>query len=102
VQSKLDQPLALGYCNVGRVLEVGAGVEGFALGERVVSNGKHAEAVVVRKPLRPHPEGVDDESAAFTVLGAIALQGIRLIQPTLVRRWWSPAWALSGSWPCRS
>jgi predicted dehydrogenase/threonine dehydrogenase-like Zn-dependent dehydrogenase len=84
VQSKLDQPLALGYCNVGRVLEVGAGVEGFAVGERVVSNGKHAEAVVVPQNLCARiPDGVDDESAAFTVLGAIALQGIRLIQPTL-------------------
>lgn len=84
VQSKLDQPLALGYCNVGRVLEVGAGVEGFAVGERVVSNGKHAEAVVVPKNLCARvPDGVDDESAVFTVLGAIALQGIRLVQPTI-------------------
>ena len=84
VQSKLDQPLALGYCNVGRVLEVGAGVEGFSVGERVVSNGKHAEAVVVPRNLCARvPEAVDDESAAFTVLGAIALQGIRLVQPTI-------------------
>src|SRR5258708_13996508 len=45
VQSKLDQPLALGYCNVGRVAELGPGVEGFALDDRVVSNGKHAEVV---------------------------------------------------------
>ncbi len=29
------------------------------------------------------PDGVDDESAAFTVLAAIGLQGIRLAQPTL-------------------
>jgi threonine dehydrogenase-like Zn-dependent dehydrogenase len=57
---------------------------GFAVGDRVVSNGKHAEAVVVRRNLCARiPDGVDDESAAFTVLGAIALQGIRLIQPTL-------------------
>jgi predicted dehydrogenase/threonine dehydrogenase-like Zn-dependent dehydrogenase len=84
VQSKLDQPLALGYCNVGRVLEAGDGVEGFLAGERVVSNGKHAEAVVVPKNLCARvPDGVDDESAAFTVLGAIALQGIRLVQPTI-------------------
>ncbi len=84
VQSKLDQPLALGYCNVGRVLEVGTGVDGFAVGERVVSNGKHAEAVAVPKHLCARiPDGVDDASAAFTVLGAIALQGIRLAQPTL-------------------
>ncbi len=84
VQSKLDQPLALGYCNVGRVMEIGAGVTGFGKGDRVVSNGKHAEAVVVPKNLCALiPDGVDDESASFTVLGAIALQGIRLIQPTL-------------------
>jgi predicted dehydrogenase/threonine dehydrogenase-like Zn-dependent dehydrogenase len=84
VRSKLDQPLSLGYCNVGRVLEVGASVQGFAVGERVVSNGKHAEAVVVPKNLCARvPDTVDDESASFTVLGAIALQGIRLLQPTL-------------------
>lgn len=84
VRSKLDQPLALGYCNVGRVLEVGPGTEGFAPGERVVSNGKHAELVLVPKNLCARiPDQVDDESAAFTILGAIALQGIRLAQPTL-------------------
>ncbi len=47
VFNKLDQPLPLGYCNVGRVAEVGAGVAGFALGDRVISNGKHAEVVSV-------------------------------------------------------
>ena len=45
VRSKLDQPLPLGYCNVGVVVEVGEGVAGFAVGDRVVSNGKHAEIV---------------------------------------------------------
>ena len=84
VRSKLDQPIALGYCNVGTVTEVGAGVEGFAVGDRVVSNGKHAELVVVPRNLCARvPDGVDDERAAFTVLGAIALQGVRLAQPTL-------------------
>ncbi|MCC5870742.1 MAG: bi-domain-containing oxidoreductase [Gammaproteobacteria bacterium] len=84
VRSKLDQPLALGYCNVGVVLEIGAGVEGFALGDRVVSNGKHAEVVAVPRNLCAHiPEGVTGEKAAFTVIGAIGLQGIRLANPTL-------------------
>lgn len=84
VRSKLDQPLPLGYCNVGRVIEVGAGVSGFEAGERVVSNGKHAEVVCVPKHLcAPIPEGVSDESASFTVIASIALQGIRLVQPTL-------------------
>ena len=43
VRNKLDQPVAMGYCNVGEVLEVGAGVSGFAPGDRVASNGQHAE-----------------------------------------------------------
>ena len=82
VRNKLDQPLPLGYCNAGVVLE--SGVEGFAPGDRVVSNGHHAEVVRVPKHLCARiPDGVDDESAAFTVLGAIGLQGIRLVNPTL-------------------
>jgi len=84
VMNKLDQPLPLGYCNVGRVMATGNGVAGFELGDRVVSNGKHAEAVSVPVNLCARvPEGVSDDEAAFTVLGAIALQGIRLVQPTL-------------------
>jgi predicted dehydrogenase/threonine dehydrogenase-like Zn-dependent dehydrogenase len=84
VMNKLDQPLPLGYCNVGRVMEVGHGIAGFEAGDRVVSNGKHAEAVSVPVNLCARvPEDVSDDEAAFTVLGAIALQGIRLVQPTL-------------------
>lgn len=84
VRNKLDQPLPLGYCNVGRVVAVGRGVAGFGVGDRVASNGKHAEIVSVPVHLcAPIPEGVADEAAAFTVMGAIALQGLRLAQPTL-------------------
>lgn len=84
VQSKLAQPLPLGYCNVGVVAEVGAGVEGFKVGDRVVSNGPHADVVKVPKNLCARiPEAVDDESAAFVVVASIGLQGIRLAQPTL-------------------
>ncbi|MFC5385290.1 bi-domain-containing oxidoreductase [Aquamicrobium segne] len=84
VFNKLDQPLPLGYCNVGTVLETGRGVSGFAPGERVISNGKHAQAVVVPVNLCAKvPDAVTDDEAAFTVLAAIALQGIRLVQPTL-------------------
>jgi predicted dehydrogenase/threonine dehydrogenase-like Zn-dependent dehydrogenase len=84
VRNKLDQPLPLGYCNVGVVVEVGAGVHGFTVGDRVASNGKHAEVVSVPVNLCARvPEGVPDDHAAFTVLGAIALQGIRLAQPSL-------------------
>jgi predicted dehydrogenase len=84
VRNKLDQPLPMGYCNVGEVVEVGVGVSGFAVGDRVASNGCHAEMVAVPVNLCAKvPEGVSDEAAAFTVLGAIALQGIRLMAPTL-------------------
>lgn len=82
VRSKLGQPLPLGYCNVGVVCESGA--EGFLAGDRVVSNGKHADVVVVPKNLAARiPDGVSDEAAAFTVVASIGLQGIRLAQPTL-------------------
>jgi len=84
VFNKLDQPLPLGYCNVGRVAKVGAGETAFAVGDRVISNGKHAEVVSVPFNLCAKvPDAVSDDEAAFTVLGAIALQGIRLVQPTL-------------------
>ena len=84
VFNKLDQPLPVGYCNVGVVHDLGHGVSGFKVGDRVISNGKHAEAVTVPVNLCAKvPEIVSDEEAAFTVLGAIALQGIRLVKPTL-------------------
>jgi predicted dehydrogenase len=84
VRNKLDQPLALGYCNAGVVVEIGAGVTGFAVGDRVACNGKHAEMVTAPVNLCGRiPDVVTDEQAAFTVVGAIALQGIRLVQPTL-------------------
>ena len=82
VRSKLDQSIPLGYCNVGVVLE--SDVDGFSKGDRVVSNGSHAEVVRVPKNLCSKiPKNVDDETAAFTVLGSIALQGIRLLNPTI-------------------
>jgi predicted dehydrogenase/threonine dehydrogenase-like Zn-dependent dehydrogenase len=84
VRSKLDQPIALGYSNAGLVLETGEHAAEFRPGDRVVSNGPHAEIVNVSKNLCARiPDSVSDESAAFTVVGAIALEGIRLAQPTL-------------------
>ena len=84
VFSKLGEPLPLGYCNAGVVLDAGGADSGFLPGDRVVSNGAHAEVVSV-----PHllcakiPENVSDDEAAFTVLASIGLQGIRLAAPTL-------------------
>lgn len=84
VFAKLDEPLPLGYCNAGVVLEIGAGVDDFAVGDHVISNGPHAEIVCVPKNLCARiPHNVDDDAAAFTVLAAVGLQGIRLAAPTL-------------------
>ena len=82
VRSKLSQPLPLGYSNVGVVRESSS--PRFAPGDRVVSNGPHADVVSVPYNLCARiPDEVSDESAAFTVVGSIALQGIRLAEPTL-------------------
>lgn len=84
VFNKLGQPLPLGYCNVGKVIAVGADVDEFKIGDRVASNGSHAEFVCVPKNLTAHiPDNVSDEEAAFTVIGSIGLQGIRLCNPQL-------------------
>lgn len=82
IKSKLDQPLPLGYCNSGVVIDSRA--DGFELGDRIISNGYHSEVVRVPKNLCAKiPENVSDESASFTVLASVGLQGIRLASPTL-------------------
>ena len=93
VKNKLETPIPLGYCNAGVVLEVGEGVRGFRIGDPVVSNGPHAEVVCVAASLCariPNPvfelapnEQEAFERAAFTVIGAVALQGVRVAQPAL-------------------
>ena len=84
VFNKLGQPLPLGYCNVGVVIAIGNGVTDLVLGDRVASNGNHAEFVCVPKNLVAKiPDNVTDEEAAFTVIGSIGLQGIRLLKPQL-------------------
>jgi len=84
VKSKLATPVPLGYCSAGVVVDVGPGVSRFRTGDRVVSNGPHAEYVVVPHTLVAKiPDNVSLECAAFTPIAAIGLQGIRLSQPTL-------------------
>jgi predicted dehydrogenase/threonine dehydrogenase-like Zn-dependent dehydrogenase len=83
VFSKLEQPLPLGYCNVGKVIAVGKSVSGYTIGDRVASNGQHAEYVCIPEKLAAKiPDNVTDEAATFTVIGSIGLQGIRLLNPT--------------------
>ncbi len=82
VQSQLDQWKALGYSCAGTIIEVGEGVTGLSVGDRVACGGQdyasHAEEVVVPQNLCAKlPEGVALEHAVFTTLGAIAMQGVR-------------------------
>ncbi len=84
VRNKLDKPLPLGYCNVGTVQAIDTNIDGLRVGDRIASNGNHAG--VVRVPINlcaRIPDSVSDETAAFTVLTAIGLHGIRLAKISL-------------------
>lgn len=88
VFQRLDTPVALGYSCAGVVVEVGSGVQGFAVGDRVACAGanyaSHAEVVFVPKNLCVRvPDGVDFDDAAYVTLGAIAMQGVRQCEPRL-------------------
>lgn len=88
VRGKLAASQALGYSASGIVVGVGAGVTEFHVGDRVACAGvgyaSHAEAISVPKNLCVQlPGEIDFEAGAFGTLGAIALQGVRLAEPTL-------------------
>lgn len=88
VRSRLDAPIPLGYSCAGRVLAVGAEVDTFQVGDAVACGGagyaNHAEVVYVPKHLAVKvPANVPPETACFTTVGAIALQGLRLARPEL-------------------
>jgi polar amino acid transport system substrate-binding protein len=88
VRTKLGSLVALGYSAAGTVTEVGEGVTEFHPGDRVACAGvgyaSHAEVLAVPKNLCVRlPEPVSFDTAAFSTLGAIALQGVRLTEPTL-------------------
>ncbi len=77
-------PLQLGYSSSGEVVQTGKGVSNFHIGDRVVSNGNHAEYVVVNQNLCARiPDNTDIKEASFTVLGSIALHGLRLSETSL-------------------
>src|SRR5436305_10068181 len=88
VRSKLGSLNALGYSAAGKVIEAGEGVSEFREGDRVACAGvgyaSHAEVLSVPKNLCARlPDNMDLEAAAFGTVGAIALQGVRLSEPTL-------------------
>ncbi len=82
VNERLDSLAPLGYSSAGTVVEVGGSVTDVALGDRVACAGAecahHAEYILVPRLLCAKvPPDVPLESAAYTTVGAIALQGIR-------------------------
>ena len=88
VRSRLNSTLALGYSSAGVVLEVGSGVNEFAVGDPVacagVDHASHAEMNWVPKNLCVKiPPNVNFDSAASVALGAIALQGVRISEARL-------------------
>jgi polar amino acid transport system substrate-binding protein len=88
VRDKMAASQALGYSAAGIVAAVAEDVTEFQIGDRVACAGvgyaSHAEVLSVPKNLCVHlPEGVSFESGAYGTLGAIALQGVRLAEPTL-------------------
>ena len=91
VFAKLDMPIPLGYSLAGTVVEAGVMAGNYAVGDRIACAGagiaNHAEYNAVPKNLSVRvPDRVSDEDAAFVTLGAIALQGVRITQPTLGER----------------
>lgn len=81
--NKLDEPMPLGYSSAGTIAQTGPGLRGFRSGQRVACAGGgyavHAEfAAIPQNLMVPIPDSVDFEEAAFTTIGAIAMQGFRL------------------------
>lgn len=81
VRARLDTPLPPGYSAAGRIVALGADVQGFAVGDRVAAAGPHAELFAVPATLAARiPDGVADDAACFATIGAIALQAVRLAE----------------------
>jgi predicted dehydrogenase/threonine dehydrogenase-like Zn-dependent dehydrogenase len=82
VNNKLNTPIQIGYCNLGVVEESLSGE--FKPGDKVLSNGYHAEYVSVNQNLCVKvPTDINEDDALFGILGAIALNGIRIINPQI-------------------
>lgn len=88
VQERLDSLTPLGYSSAGRIVEVGDGIDNLKIGDRVVCAGEgiacHAEYNFVPKNLCALvPDNVLPQDAAFSTIGAIALNGIRQAEVSL-------------------
>ena len=90
-RARLDMPVPLGYSAAGVVIGVGEGIAGIRQGDRVTCAGHpyagHAEVIAVpRNLVVPIPSNVDFEDASFAMLGAIAMNAVRLAEPALGER----------------
>jgi predicted dehydrogenase/threonine dehydrogenase-like Zn-dependent dehydrogenase len=90
-RARLDMPVPLGYSAAGVVIDVGEGVTGVRSGDRVACAGHpyagHAEIIAVpRNLVVPIPANVESEDASFAMLGAIAMNAVRLAEPALGER----------------
>ena len=88
VRGMLAAGLPTGYSAAGVVVGVGDEVSGFQVGDRVACAGagiaNHAELIDVPVNLAVRiPDGLGTDAASTVTLGAIALQGVRRVQPTL-------------------
>jgi len=82
INSKLNIPIPLGYCNAGTVIE--SDLQDFKQGDRVISNGSHAGIVRSTQNMTVKiPDNVDFDSAPFSVIGSIGMQSVRLIKPEI-------------------
>lgn len=91
-QGRLEEPQPLGYSAAGEVVDVGDGVDSLAVGDRVACTGSgyasHAELNRVPENLcAPLPDDLTFEEGAFAAIGGIALEGMRLGEPTLGEVW---------------
>ena len=91
VFAKLDTPIPLGYSLAGTVVDAGRGRRRFGRrpGRLRRRRDRQPCRISMRCPknlLVRIPDGVSDEEASFVTLGAIALQGVRVANPTLGER----------------
>lgn len=88
IKEKIDSPIPTGYSCCGEIIEIGKNIIDLNIGDKVACAGAqfafHAEYIKVPRNLCVLiPTNVDDDSASTVTLGAIALQGVRRLKPTL-------------------